>query len=109
MTALLLFAAASIAALFAAMAAEQIKQRRALRRRRGPGRRSAPRKWIATRLRYLADRIDPKGAPRFVGYRFRIVQHVGIVFEDHGPGCPLWYLGEDDYALAFTTPGRPNR
>ena len=101
MTALLLFVAVSIAALFAAMAAEQIKQRRALRRRRGPGRRSAPRKWIATRLRYLADRIDPHGAPRFTGYHFRIVPGRGIVFEARTDrGCPLWYLGQDDYEKA---------
>lgn len=58
-------------------------------------------RWIATRLRYLADRIDPKGAPRFTGYHFRIVKHVGIRFDDRGPGCPVWYLGDNDYAQAF--------
>lgn len=62
------------------------------------------RRWIATRLRYLADRIDPKGAPRFTGYHFRFEAKKGIVF-DLGPGCGVWYYGEDDYSKAWTEAG----
>lgn len=59
------------------------------------------RRWIATRLRYLADGIDPAGAPRFTGYAFRFVQGRGIVFEARTDrGCPVWYLGEADYEKA---------
>jgi hypothetical protein len=57
--------------------------------------------WIATRLRYLADRIDYAGAPKAMsGYSFTFENRRGIVFREDGKGCPLWYYGEADYQRA---------
>lgn len=58
------------------------------------------RKWIAQRLRFLADRIDRDGAPKAIGWSFTHEKGVGIRFRDDRRGCPLWYLGEADYDRA---------
>lgn len=55
---------------------------------------------LARRLRFLADRIDPSGAPRQTGWSFTFEQGTGIVFRQDGVGCPIWYLGMDSYARA---------
>lgn len=51
-------------------------------------------------LRRWADRISPKTAPRSIGSSFTFEHREGIRFRDDGKGCPLWYLGEDDYRRA---------
>lgn len=65
-----------------------------------------PKGWrerLARRLSFLADRIDPKGAPRAIGWAFTIEDRRGQVWRDGTTqGCPVWYLGEDDYERAFT-------
>lgn len=54
------------------------------------------RRWIAGKLRTYADRIDPDGAPRYMGpYSFTIEHLRGVVFREDGKGCPLAYFGED--------------
>lgn len=53
-------------------------------------------------LRRWADRIDPANAPRSTGWSFTIERGVGfVVHEGRDRGCPLWYLGDDDYDRAF--------
>lgn len=51
-------------------------------------------------LRRIADRIDYAGAPRAIGYTFTFEQGEGLRFREDGKGCPLWYLGDDDYERA---------
>lgn len=52
-------------------------------------------------LRRWADRIDHHGAPRALGRSFTFEPGRGIVFhEDSKTGCPLYYLGMDDYDRA---------
>jgi hypothetical protein len=53
-------------------------------------------------LRKWADRIDPDGAPRHLGRSFTFEHGRGLVFREDGRGCPLWYLGKDDYERAHT-------
>jgi hypothetical protein len=60
-----------------------------------------PKAWLAQRLRFLADRLDPHGAPRRMGYSFTFEEREGIRFRDDARGCWLWYLGRDDYERAF--------
>lgn len=64
------------------------------------------RRWrarVGLRLRFLADRIDPAGAPQAIGWSFTFEDRRGIVFrEGTRQGCPLWHLGEADYARAHT-------
>jgi hypothetical protein len=55
---------------------------------------------IGWRLRCWADRIDPKHGPRMVGWSFTFELGEGIRFRDDRRGCPLAYLGEDDYQRA---------
>jgi hypothetical protein len=58
---------------------------------------------IARRLRFLADRIDRRGAPKAIGWSFTFERGEGIVFwESRDKGCPLWYLGDADYEKAYT-------
>ena len=57
--------------------------------------------WFADKLRRFADRIDYEGAPRVTGYRFRFVLNKGIVFDDKGPGCPVWIPNGAAYEEAF--------
>ncbi|MEU9515904.1 hypothetical protein [Micromonospora sp. NPDC048169] len=61
------------------------------------------RAWIGKRLRFLADRIDYKGAPRYLGYSVTIEtdESVPRIRED-GRGCKLWYLGNAEYEKAHT-------
>lgn len=53
-------------------------------------------------LRRCADRISPESAPRSLGHSFTFEDREGIRFRDDQRGCPLWYLGEDDYEQAHT-------
>jgi hypothetical protein len=55
---------------------------------------------LARRLRFLADRIDPAGAPRATGWSFTFEKGEGIRFNDNNHGCPLWYLSDKDYERA---------
>lgn len=55
---------------------------------------------LARRLRFLADRIDHRSAPRCTGYSFTFEDGYGIRFRDDGRGCPIWYLGEDAFERA---------
>lgn len=55
---------------------------------------------FAGALRRWADRISPETAPRAVGASFTFEHERGIVFREDGKGCPLWYLGDDDYERA---------
>lgn len=57
-------------------------------------------RWVAERLRRLADRIDYEGAPKCMSWSFTIEQREGIRFRQDGRGCPLWYLGNADYERA---------
>jgi hypothetical protein len=58
--------------------------------------------WLAQRLRFFADRIDPEGAPRATSWHFTFEKYHGVVFNDEGRGCRLWYLGRDSYERAHT-------
>ncbi len=57
---------------------------------------------LARRLRFLADRIDPAGAPRGTHWSFTFEQSEGVRFREDGRGCPIWYLGSGDYQRAHT-------
>lgn len=63
--------------------------------------------WIAERLRRLADRIDHKGAPKGLSWSFTIEPGRGVVFNQDGRGCPLWYLGDANYDRAHDEAGAP--
>lgn len=56
--------------------------------------------WLARRLRTIADRIDPAGAPRRTHWTFTIEHGEGIRWREDGRGCPVWYLGSADYDRA---------
>lgn len=58
-------------------------------------------------LRRWADRIDPANAPRATGFSFTFEPHIGVLFHRGGEGCPLWYLGDDDYGRAHPDQDRP--
>lgn len=58
------------------------------------------RKWIAYWLRTYADRIDHRGAPKYINWSFTFEHGEGIRFRDDGQGCPLLYYGDDDYERA---------
>lgn len=63
---------------------------------------------LSSLLRRIADRIDYAGAPRALGaYSFTFERGEGIRFRDDGRGCPLWYLGEDDYRRAHDEADKP--
>lgn len=52
-------------------------------------------------LRRLADRIDHHGAPRSIDWSFTFERGKGLVFHnDRGTGCPLYFLGMDEYEKA---------
>lgn len=54
-------------------------------------------------LRKYADRLDPDGAPRAIGWSFTFELHEGIRFRQDGRGCSLWYLGQiGDEDKAYT-------
>lgn len=63
--------------------------------------------WLATRLRFAADRIDPAGAPRRTQYSFTFERGEGTAFNDRSRGCPLWYLGTADYERAHAEAMKP--
>ena len=56
---------------------------------------------IAQRLRFLADRIDWYGAPKMTHLSFTFELGEGVVIHEDGRGCPLWYLGNDDYERSW--------
>lgn len=58
-------------------------------------------------LRRLADRLDYSGAPRAIGISFTFELGEGIRWRDDGRGCPLWYLGDDDYERAHDEADNP--
>jgi hypothetical protein len=51
-------------------------------------------------LRTWADRIDYRGAPRYTHWSFTFEAGEGVRFRDDKRGCPIAYLGQDDYARA---------
>jgi hypothetical protein len=64
-------------------------------------------KRLAQRMRFLADRIDPEGAPRAIGWSFTFERGKGIDFHNDRRGCRLWYYGQDDYERAHTESNDP--
>jgi hypothetical protein len=62
---------------------------------------------LAAWLRRHADRIDPDGAPRRTSWYFTQEDGWGTVFNQDGRGCPLYYYGLADYALAHTGAVQP--
>lgn len=61
------------------------------------------RRWTATRLRYLADRIHrPSATKLMTSYTFTFERGRGIVFREDGRGCMLAYLGDEEYEKAHT-------
>jgi hypothetical protein len=57
---------------------------------------------FADLLRRWADRISYETAPRAIGHSFTFEDREGVRLREDGRGCPLWYLGEDDYERAHT-------
>jgi hypothetical protein len=66
-------------------------------------------RWLARRLRDFADRIDRAGAPKATGFSFTFEPGRGAVV--HGtsgihrvgqPGCPLYYLNDQDWLRAHS-------
>lgn len=57
-------------------------------------------KRLAHWMRRWADRMDPADAPRAIGWSFTFERGRGLVFNEQRRGCPLWYLGQDDYERA---------
>lgn len=55
---------------------------------------------LAKLLRRLADRIDYHGAPKATHLSFTFERGQGLVVNEDGRGCRLWYLGDDQYAKA---------
>ena len=51
-------------------------------------------------LRRWADRVDPANAPRALEWSFTFEQRRGLVFNQDGRGCRVWYLTDADYARA---------
>lgn len=62
---------------------------------------------VARWLRRFADRIDPDGAPRAMGWWFTFERGEGIRFRDREQGCRLWYLGRESYGRAHSQADRP--
>lgn len=58
-------------------------------------------------LRRLADRLDYANAPKSMGFSFTFERGEGIHFRDDRRGCPLWYLGDDDYERAHDEADKP--
>ncbi|MGW6698840.1 hypothetical protein [Nocardia sp. NPDC055049] len=56
---------------------------------------------IGATMRRWADRIDPDGAPRSIGWSFTFETGKGLVWrETRNQGCPVWVLGMRDYDRA---------
>jgi hypothetical protein len=62
-------------------------------------------KRLAEWMRKWADRMDPDGAPRYIGFSYTFERYRGIVFREDGRGCRLWYLGEKDHDRAWADSG----
>jgi hypothetical protein len=60
---------------------------------------------LAEVLRRIADRIDYAGAPKALGLCFTFEPHRGLVINDRGTGCRLWYLGDQEYEKAHSEAG----
>jgi hypothetical protein len=60
------------------------------------------RAWIANHLRELADRLDSRGATRVTGWSFTFEEGEGIRFRQDGRGCPVAYVGEEQYDRAHS-------
>ncbi len=58
-------------------------------------------------LRTMADRIDWYGAPKAMSFYFTIERRRGIVLNDQGRGCRLWYYGNSEYDKAHTQAENP--
>ena len=59
------------------------------------------RRWVAQHLTFAAARIHRPSAFKRTHLSFEFVDGVGIVTNEDGHGCPLWYYGDDDYARAW--------
>lgn len=55
---------------------------------------------LARWLRLWADLIDWEGAPKGTGLSFTFEPGHGVVTNEEGRGCPLWYYGDRDYERA---------
>jgi hypothetical protein len=62
---------------------------------------------LARALRRFADRIDRDGAPKAIGLSFTFEPGRGVVVHGQAgihrigqPGCPLYYLNDQDYLRA---------
>ena len=53
-------------------------------------------------LRRLADRIDHDGAPKVTNWTFTFELGNGLVFRQDGRGCPVAYLGDDEFEKAHS-------
>jgi len=60
------------------------------------------RRQAGERLRRLADRIDQHGAPKVTNWTFTFELGRGLVFRQDGRGCPVAYLGDDEFEKAHT-------
>lgn len=58
-------------------------------------------------LRCIADRIDHPGAPKATHWHFTFERGRGVVFNEQGRGCRLWYLGDADYERAHAEASDP--
>lgn len=58
--------------------------------------------WIANHLRELADRLDWRGAARVTGWSFTFEEGEGIRFRQDGRGCPVAYVGDEQYDRAHS-------
>ena len=62
---------------------------------------------IGWRLRCWADRIDHQHAPRITHWTFTFERGRGLVFREDGKGCPVAYLGTDNYERAHAEAENP--
>jgi hypothetical protein len=58
------------------------------------------RRRAGVRLRRLADQIDHHGAPKVTNWTFTFELGRGLVFRQDGRGCPVAYLGDDEFEKA---------
>lgn len=57
---------------------------------------------LAGLLRRIADRIDYCGAPKLTGFSFTFETGEGIRWRHDGRGCPVAYLGDEQYERAHS-------
>lgn len=62
---------------------------------------------IADWLRKMADRMDHYGAPKATHWHFTFERGEGLVFNEEGRGCRVWYLNDDEYERAHSEALRP--